>query len=116
MRGPAFATTRQIYTLLNKRTSPEDIQKMGYDSLYSMFVDMINGKFLLPYISGDGKVVLFTHPEKEDIFKLKFPSMYPLKTGEQYHQNMLNFVASVFLPENSTSTRTPSSPSTPVSA
>jgi len=70
MRWPKESTPQEIYNLLNKRLSPWDLQKLGYATINDFILELIDGenKFLIPYVSKDEKIVLFTTPKYEEKF------------------------------------------------
>lgn len=70
MRWPKESTPQEIYNLLNKRLSPWDLQKLGYTTINEFMLDLVEGdnKFLIPYLSKDERIVLFTTPKYEEKF------------------------------------------------
>ncbi len=92
MRWPKFTTPRKCYNLINKRVDLTSMKALGYADINQMLLGMIDDKFLKPYVSEDGEILLFTCNGKEKGFKSEFPTMKPCTPENQYHSKMLDFL------------------------
>lgn len=60
LRWPRIETPQQIYNLLNKRISAWNLRKLGFPSINALMLDMVKSKFLKPYVSSDGSIMLLS--------------------------------------------------------
>lgn len=92
MRWPKFATPKQCFDLLNKRVNWETLKKLNLPDVNAMIWEMIEDKFLHPYVSEDGSILILTSNGKEELFREQFPSMQYCDANNAHFWKMRNYI------------------------
>ncbi len=65
------------------------------ETFKNAIIGWINNRFILPYVSHDGSIVLFTTPKHQTAFKEKFNAsekLYQCEPWSEHYQKMLNYI------------------------
>lgn len=96
MRGPKFSTPKDCYDLLNERIKPGRLKKLWFIDINAMIIHYIEEeKFLIPYISENGKELLFTCKGKEKAFKERFPKVEKCLPWHTYYENARKYIEGI---------------------
>ncbi len=97
IRWPKFWTPWQFYKLLNKKIDVDTLNKLGVSSINDIIIRLIDEKFIIPYVSVDGQVILLTCKWKirEYIFQKKFPTMIECTNSNHHYQKLLHYLKNI---------------------